>query len=213
MNNSKANERGPIYGVELIESLPLKYGEPTGLRQAMPSRSDLRSVRDYRARIVGGYEVLLNHWREQAKEIAVLQAIVDKPPKCWRLDESGVLRHDVPLIVHEHPKVLVWTRRYPNETDHDRCWLTIKSYANGHLSGVIGGCSRTGFLPSECYVSDEAAEAARSDCPGCGADVEDGLREDGYTRWACGSNTGAWGFGRSQACWERREAARKKVGS
>ena len=69
----------------------------------------------------------------------------------------------------------------------------------------------------------EAAEAAGEEptpasgnCPGCGAAVEEGPREDGYTRWACKSNMGAWGFGRSQLCWERREAAKaegKEVGS
>lgn len=60
-------ERGPIYGVQLIEILemPLRDG---GMRQAMPSRGDLEGVRNFRQgqRVVAGYEVLLNEWRRQA---------------------------------------------------------------------------------------------------------------------------------------------------
>jgi hypothetical protein len=68
-------EKGPIYGVELIDVLPANYGEPMGMQQAMPSRSDLRGIRDYRQghRVVAGYEVLLNYWREQGKEITRLR--------------------------------------------------------------------------------------------------------------------------------------------
>lgn len=51
-------EKGPIYGVPLIDSLPLGDG---GFTQAMPSRSDLEGIRNYRQgqRVVAGYEVLL----------------------------------------------------------------------------------------------------------------------------------------------------------
>lgn len=89
-----------------------------------------------------------------------LEAIVDKLPKCWRLDEAGKLRHDVPLIIHERPKVIVFAEPYPNATSHDWCWLTIRSYDNGYLSGVIHGVSRTGFFLSECYNTLKAAQAA-----------------------------------------------------
>jgi hypothetical protein len=84
---------GPIYGVELIDALEIDGG----MRQAMPSASDLKGIRNYRQgqRVVAGYEVLLNSWREQAEEIArledlfadskkrivVLQDIVDKLPQ------------------------------------------------------------------------------------------------------------------------------------
>lgn len=54
-------ELGPIYGVELLDSLPLDGG----MLQQLPSRDDLESIRDLRngERIVAGYEVLLEHYR------------------------------------------------------------------------------------------------------------------------------------------------------
>lgn len=56
------SEHGPIYGVELIDTLPLGNG---GWTQQMPSRSDLEGVKGYRQgqRVVAGYEVLLNHYK------------------------------------------------------------------------------------------------------------------------------------------------------
>lgn len=78
------SDKGPIYGVELIDSLPLNRGG-SGFRQAMPSAQDLASASENCdcvgcKRLVGGYEVLLQHWREaeaeceqQAKRIAELE--------------------------------------------------------------------------------------------------------------------------------------------
>jgi hypothetical protein len=68
------SEVGPIYGVELIDSLPIGDGS---CFQALPSRADLDGVKNYRqgTRVVAGFEVLLNHWREQQGEINRLQAI------------------------------------------------------------------------------------------------------------------------------------------
>ena len=65
---------GPIYNVELISALPFNYRQEGGMKQAMPSRDDLKSIKDYRQgqRVVAGYEVLLNHWRAQQKHIAEL---------------------------------------------------------------------------------------------------------------------------------------------
>ncbi len=62
-------ELGPIYGVELLDSLPLGGG----MTQALPSRSDLEGIRNWRQgqRVVAGYEVLLAHYRR-------LRAIVDR---------------------------------------------------------------------------------------------------------------------------------------
>ena len=59
-----APEYGPIYGVELIGSLPIVGN----MWQAMPSRSDLDIVRKYSLRTVAGYEVLLNAYRELLAE-------------------------------------------------------------------------------------------------------------------------------------------------
>lgn len=63
-------QKGPIYGVELIDTLPLDGGE---MLQAMPSRVDLERVREVSERTVAGYEVLLEHyrrWRRAAEELA-----------------------------------------------------------------------------------------------------------------------------------------------
>jgi hypothetical protein len=63
MNTTK--ETGPVYGVELIDSLPLG-----GMTQQMPSRDDLEGVKDYRQgqRVVAGYEVLLAHYKSILKD-------------------------------------------------------------------------------------------------------------------------------------------------
>lgn len=58
------SEKGPIYGVELIDSLPLGK---SGMLQAMPTRDDLRSVRC--ERVAAGYEVLLAHYLELKKRV------------------------------------------------------------------------------------------------------------------------------------------------
>lgn len=60
------SENGPIYGVELIGSLPLD----SGMRQALPSRRDLLFVRKISERTVAGYEVLLEHYRRSQDAIA-----------------------------------------------------------------------------------------------------------------------------------------------
>jgi hypothetical protein len=69
----KTGERGPIYGVELIDSLPIGTG---GFVQAMPSRSDLNQARRTGDRLVAGYEVLLRHYSEAVEEIARLNQVV-----------------------------------------------------------------------------------------------------------------------------------------
>ncbi len=75
------SEKGPIYGVELIDVLPLNYGQEGGfgMTQAMPSCSNLAGVQRYRQgeRVVAGYEVLLNQWRGQQAELAELRTEVN----------------------------------------------------------------------------------------------------------------------------------------
>ena len=53
-------ETGPVYNVDLIDSLPLDGG---GMRQAMPSRSDLTEASKRFMRVAAGYEVLLAHYQ------------------------------------------------------------------------------------------------------------------------------------------------------
>lgn len=54
------NDHGPLYRVQLIDSLPLGDG---GFSQAMPSSEDLRQVQQLNQRVVAGYEVLLKHFQ------------------------------------------------------------------------------------------------------------------------------------------------------
>ena len=56
---SKLPERGPVYDVQLIESLPLGGG---GMMQQMPNREDLMACGKRFQRVAAGYEVLLHHY-------------------------------------------------------------------------------------------------------------------------------------------------------
>lgn len=56
---SKLPERGPVYDVALIDSLPLGGG---GMMQAMPNREDLMACGKRFQRVAAGYEVLLHHY-------------------------------------------------------------------------------------------------------------------------------------------------------
>lgn len=68
-------ETGPIYGVELIDTLPLGTG---AMLQAMPSRADLIQARRTSERTVAGYEVLLDAYRTQQKQIAKAVEILSR---------------------------------------------------------------------------------------------------------------------------------------
>lgn len=71
-------ETGPIYGVPLIQSLPL--GMNGGMLQQMPSRADLVVIgcgeKGSGQRVVAGYEVLLSHYRANAFRVAELESEV-----------------------------------------------------------------------------------------------------------------------------------------
>ena len=74
-------EIGPIYGIALIDSLPLD----DGMRQAMPSRRDLDDVYSHSQRTVAGYEVLLEHYKRGQAEIERLKTLVrDTRRQLWR---------------------------------------------------------------------------------------------------------------------------------
>lgn len=62
-------ESGPIYGVQLIDSLPIG----NQMTQAMPSRLDLERAATRHGRVVAGYEVLLAHYREKCDELEELK--------------------------------------------------------------------------------------------------------------------------------------------
>lgn len=59
-------ETGPIYGVPLIDTLPLN--ETGTLRQQMPMRKDLILCNHSHSRVANGYEVLLAHYRKVCEE-------------------------------------------------------------------------------------------------------------------------------------------------
>lgn len=71
---SKAKYCGPIYGVELIDELPI-HG---GMFQCMPSQQELRKVSKVSQRTVAGFEVLLSHWRNEKAEKERLTAENEK---------------------------------------------------------------------------------------------------------------------------------------
>lgn len=74
-------ETGPIYGVPLIDKLPLDslpLGE-AGWQQAMPSRDDLEDciLKDC-DRVAAGYEVLLAHYHQVCEERDSMTRILSK---------------------------------------------------------------------------------------------------------------------------------------
>lgn len=77
---------GPVYGVELIRDLPLGSG---GMRQAMPSRQDLKQVREFNERTAAGYEILLQHYLAQRDMIEALTASIDRAvTNCAHIDDT-----------------------------------------------------------------------------------------------------------------------------
>lgn len=67
------NEKGPVYGIRLIHSLPVGTGT---MIQTMPSRSDLEKTADVSERTAAGYEILLSKYRQQREEISRLTALI-----------------------------------------------------------------------------------------------------------------------------------------
>jgi len=64
-NKQILTERGPVYGVLLIDTLPIG----SGMLQQMPSRYDLEMCRKRSERVVAGYEVLLSHYLEAVEKL------------------------------------------------------------------------------------------------------------------------------------------------
>lgn len=62
-------EVGPIYGVKLLDTLPLGTGL---MLQKLPRRSDLEDVMTISQRTSAGYEVLLSHYQQALIRIASL---------------------------------------------------------------------------------------------------------------------------------------------
>lgn len=67
------DETGPIYGVPLIDTLPLGNGS---MLQQMPDRFELDVTRKMSERTVAGYEVLLGHYLNQCDEVERLKGLI-----------------------------------------------------------------------------------------------------------------------------------------
>lgn len=65
------NGFGPIYGVPLLSAM--KAGS---MIQAMPSSEDLEAIKNKHTRVVAGFEVLTQHWRNQNYEIERLRGMI-----------------------------------------------------------------------------------------------------------------------------------------
>lgn len=80
-------EKGPIYGVELLETLPLG---PGGFRQQMASLDDLKAIAKKHPRIVAAYEILTASFqgmlaeRNEAREAA---------KECWLSVSCATVHH------------------------------------------------------------------------------------------------------------------------
>jgi hypothetical protein len=89
-------------------------------------------------------------------EVDRLRAIVDKVPKCNRLNEQGELVQDVPVV----PGMNVWV--LDRITKADRCYQCTVTDVN--MSGIVRcsfhGVSDGPFDSSELYTERRAAQAA-----------------------------------------------------
>ena len=106
------SEHGPIYGVELLDSLPLDGN----MRQALPSRKDLDDVRRCKIngndRVVAGYEVLLEHYtrlRDLLVRLGRANAKCEYPSQADRVHE----------VIEAQNAILAESRRLAEEANHD----------------------------------------------------------------------------------------------
>ncbi len=97
------------------------------------------------------------------EELEHFQAIVARLPQIWRLDDAGQLVRDVPVVVHDHPAVFVFTSRHglyrPSEGP-DWWEMRVREYIGGRLRGMVAGSHTGSFPPSKCYNTIAAAEAS-----------------------------------------------------
>ena len=96
-----------------------------------------------------------------ADEIERLRAIVDKQPKCWRLNEQGELVQDVAIMPGMEVYVLLLLPNEQIEIPRDTVvsvqWFGGKSTDNT----IVNLQTYTSKLPFCLYSTREAAEAAK----------------------------------------------------
>ena len=97
-------------------------------------------------------------------EIKRLQVIVDKLPKCWRLDDDGKLVQDVPVV----PGMRVWINKGtrfcegPGILSESRSMWTVRYVGTITIAIVLKDLSAY-VRVSDCYSTREAAEAAKGE--------------------------------------------------
>ena len=80
----EGNGVGPIYGVKLLSAMRLSGN----MIQAMPSSEDLKAIKDRHTRVVAGFEVLTQRWREQSQEAERLRSMIrDVVSGTWTVTE------------------------------------------------------------------------------------------------------------------------------
>lgn len=71
MCDQRFENLGPVYGVELIDSLPIRPTINCGMLQAMPNSVDLkRAHMGDHTRLANGYEVLLIHYHDLRQRLS-----------------------------------------------------------------------------------------------------------------------------------------------
>ncbi len=81
-------------------------------------------------------------------ELERLQAVVDKLPKCWRLNEAGALVQDVPVVIGME----VWVR--------NKQTIIRKRQVLAITSTSIGDGYHPHSAHADCYSTEAAARAA-----------------------------------------------------
>lgn len=75
MSSQPSQMIGPVYGVPLLESLPLGK---CGMEQALPRRDELAQVYKCFPRVACGYEALLAHYHELVQEKANVDSMLEE---------------------------------------------------------------------------------------------------------------------------------------
>lgn len=125
--------------------------------------AELRQMRDGKA-VVPTLTVLaeaaLGELHVRQDEIERLRAIIDKLPKCWRLNDAGKLVQDVPVVL----EMELW-RRWPNVAlgcESARKHRVKAIYVDGVNLYCVShgdGYQETPILLGELFSTREAAEA------------------------------------------------------
>jgi hypothetical protein len=109
--------------------------------------NDWQCLADHTRRLVEDRAVLARAAQRHLDEIKRLQGIVDKLPKCWRLNEQGNLVQDVAIELG----MTLFARHQP------QCITEFEVYVM--MPSMVGDCDRYRFRADECYNTREAAEA------------------------------------------------------